>query len=971
MSNRSIRLTVALALVLSCRPPLASGVAGPAAEGPPPGRERLLLDRGWTFAFGSANDPEGDFRHATGYFSYLAKTGFGDGPADPRFDDRAWRSLDLPHDWAIEVPFSRDGSPSHGFKAVGRTFPKTSVGWYRRRFFVPQSDLGRRIGVTFDGAFRDSIVWVNGFYVGREPSGYLGFRYDLTDYLRYGEENVIAVRVDATMEEGWFYEGAGIYRHVWLTKTSPIHVAADGTFVTTALRDQAADVTALATIVNEGATDATVSVEHAVVDAAGRTVATGRGEIKHLAPGHEAELSLSMEVPHPRLWSIESPHLYTLLTTLRQGAVAVDRYETTFGIRTIRFDPQQGFLLNGQRVTLKGTNNHQDHAGVGAALPDGLQRHRIARLKEMGSNAYRASHNPPTPELLDACDRQGMLVIDEHRLMGSSPAHLGDLERLIRRDRNHPSVILWSLGNEEWAIEGNVTGARIAATMQAAAHRLDPTRATTVGISGGRGIAGVLDVMGFNYIKNGSPDEHRALFPHQPGVGTEETTTQGTRGIYVDAPARAHLAPLADGSSGGNCEVGWQYYVARPHLAGLFFWTGFDYRGEPTPFGWPAIASQFGIFDLCGFPKDSFYYLQSWWTDRPVLHLSPHWTWSGREGQEIAVRADGNADTVELSLNGRSLGRRDMPRNGHLDWTVRYEPGVLLARGFKGGREVARDRVETAGAPAAIRLVADRAKIAADGEDVAVITARVVDARGRLVPTADSSLVFNLEGPGHILGVGNGDPGSHEPDRYFDDTLLHPIHDWRGRIAPPGTRAPGSPETLGPLTLLGQWRAVLPQPGQVYALSASFTLDPPEPGQDVHLYTPSLGARTTVWVNGHEVARDLDTSREGPGLRLDPGVIAPGTNRIQLVVVPFADGRNHIPETTQLGTIRVRTPAGPWKRRAFGGLAQVIVQARLEAGTVTLNASSDGLSSGHLAIETQAAVARAAVPPPRGAVHTE
>jgi beta-galactosidase len=941
-----------------------AAAAGHAQEPPP--RERLLMDRGWTFAFGHPHDADRDFRHATGYFSYLAKAGFGDGPADPKFDDRAWRRLDLPHDWAVEVPFSKDGSPSHGFKAVGRKFPATSVGWYRRRFAVPQSDLGRRTAIVFDGAYRDAAVWVNGFYVGREPSGYIGARYDITDYLRYGEENVVAVRVDATMEEGWFYEGAGVYRHVWLTKTSAVHVAPDGTDVTAEVGDGSALVTARVTVANDGATDAAVTIEHAVVDGSGATVASGRADVPRVAPGEEAESSAAIQVARPRLWSVETPQLYTIVTTLRQGESVVDRYETTFGIRTIRFDPEQGFLLNGRRVVLKGTNNHQDHAGVGTAMPDALQRFRLARLKEMGSNAYRTSHHPPTPELLDACDRLGILVIDEHRLMGSSPAHLDELARLVRRDRNHPSVVLWSLGNEEWAIEGNVTGARIAATMQAAAHRLDPTRPATVGMSGRdpKGTSGVLDVMGFNYVGNGPPDEHRARFPRQPGVGTEETTTQGTRGVYADDPARAHLSPQADGSSRGNCELGWQYYAARPHLAGLFYWTGFDYRGEPTPYGWPATASQFGILDLCGFPKDSFHYLRSWWTDGAVLHVSPHWTWPGREGQAIAVRVDGNAESVALSLNGHGLGRRAMPRNGHLEWAVRYAPGVLEARGYQGGREVSRHRVETAGAPAAVRLSADRSAIGADGADVAMVAAEIVDARGRPVPTAEAALTFSLEGDARILGVGNGDPGSHEPDRAIEQVDLRPLRDWRGRIAPPGTTAPAEADALAPMTALGAWRAVLPKPGEVYDLSASFAIDALDAPQAVRLAIPSLGARTTVSVNGRALARDVDTSRAGPDLRLDPAGLVAGTNTVRLLVVPFADARNHIPETTQLGTVAVRTPPPPWTRSTFGGLAQAIVQAGRRPGRVTIVAKGAGLAEGRLDLTLEPTAARPEVPSP-------
>ncbi|MET0555190.1 MAG: beta-galactosidase GalA [Vicinamibacteria bacterium] len=930
-------------------------------------RERLLMDRGWRFAFGHPHDTTRDFGHGTGYFSYLAKTGFGDGPAAREFDDRAWRTLDLPHDWAVEVPFSKEGSTSHGFKAVGRSFPETSVGWYRRAFRVPQADLGRRIAIVLDGAYRDAAVWVNGFYLGREASGYLGARYDLTDYLRYGEDNVVAVRVDATMEEGWFYEGAGIYRHVWLTKTAPVHVAHDGTFVASQVAEGAATVTARVAVANDGASDAAVTVEQTVVDGAGGAVASGRAELTRVPAGREAESETAIPVAAPRLWSPETPHLYTLVTTLRQGGAVVDRYETTFGIRTIAFDPDRGFLLNGRKYVLKGTNNHQDHAGVGAALPDALQRFRITRLKEMGSNAYRASHNPPTPELLDACDRLGMLVIDEHRLMGSSPVHLDELARLVRRDRNHPSVVLWSLGNEEWAIEGNVTGARIAATMQAEAHRLDPTRPTTVALSGGRdpqGISGAAEVMGFNYVGNGSPDEHRARMPRQPGVGTEETTTQGTRGIYVDDPARARLSPQADGSSKGNCEFGWQYYAARPHLAGLFYWTGFDYRGEPTPYVWPAIASQFGILDLAGFPKDCFHYLRAWWTDADVLHVSPHWTWPGREGRDVVVRVDGNADEVSLALNGRPLGRRAMPRNGHLEWTVPYRPGVLEARGFARGRQVSRARVETAGPPAAVRLTADRTTLAADGEDVAALTAQVVDAKGRAVPTAETPLTFAVEGGGRILGVGNGDPGSHEPDRFVDALALVGVRDWRGRIVPAGTTSPAEAGALAPMTVLGAWRAVTPKPGEIYDLYAAFPLEAPPGAADVRLVVPRLGARTTVLVNGREVARELDTSRAGPDLRLDPAVLVAGDNRLRLLVVPQEGPRNLIPETTHLGTVAVRTPAAPWSRRAFGGLAQVLLQAPRATGPLRVVAAADGLAPAVLDLTLAPAEARAELPLP-------
>ncbi|MBN1457666.1 MAG: beta galactosidase jelly roll domain-containing protein, partial [Sedimentisphaerales bacterium] len=422
------------------------------------GREKLLMDFGWKFAFGHPYDTQKDFDNGTSYFSYFAKTGYGDGAAKLDFDDSSWRKLDLPHDWAVEVPFDGNGSHSHGYKAVGRKFPDTSVGWYRKSFVVPQSDLGRRISLKFDGVFRDSVVWINGHYLGREPSGYSSFGYDITDYLNYGNKNVVAVRVDATMEEGWFYEGAGIYRHVWLVKTAPLHVVTDGTFVFSVVAKNKAKVTARATVVNESAEEKTFAIEQTIMDADSKSIAYRKIDKLSLLPGKTDEYTAVIKIAKPNLWLLESPYLYTLVTTISTDGKVIDRYETPFGIRTIRFDPDKGFFLNDKRVELKGTNNHQDHAGVGAAIPDALQEFRIARLKEMGSNAYRCSHNPPTPELLDACDRLGMLVIDEHRLMGTTPEILGQLKRLILRDRNHPSVILWSLGNEEWAIEGNITG---------------------------------------------------------------------------------------------------------------------------------------------------------------------------------------------------------------------------------------------------------------------------------------------------------------------------------------------------------------------------------------------------------------------------------------------------------------------------------------------------------------------------------
>lgn len=920
------------------------------------------MDAGWQFAFGHPSDPARDFDHATRYFSYMAKAGFGDGPAALEFDDRAWRTLDLPHDWAVEAPFSRQGSFSHGFKAIGRNFPERSIGWYRKKFVVPESDLGRRISVEFDGAFRDSVVWVNGFYLGRQPSGYASFRYDLTDYLNYGGENVVAVRVDATLEEGWFYEGAGIYRHVWLNKTAPLHVAQWGTAVRTEIAGDAAQVEVRTTINNEGDSAAGFEIVQTIFDPDQRVVAETTLRDKTLQPGVSDDFPVTLSIAQPRLWSLESPALHRLVTTIRVNGTEVDRYETVFGVRTIRFDPDHGFFLNGEHVVLRGTNNHQDHAGVGAALPDALQDFRIKRLKEIGSNAYRCSHNPPTPELLEACDRLGMLVIDEHRLMGTTPEHLDQLEALIRRDRNHPSVILWSLGNEEWAIEGNIKGARIASTMQAFARRLDPDRLTTVAISGGwGGIAKVVDVMGVNYIKHGDTDKQHAEFPRQIIVGTEETTMQETRGVLFDDRPRAHQGPQIQGTSGNNLYAGWQHYAARPYAAGVFYWTGFDYRGEPVPFDWPSISSQFGILDTCGFPKDSANYLKSWWTDEPVLAITPHWNWSGREGQEIPVICYSNHDEVELFLNGRSLGRKSVPRHGYAEWKVPYTPGVLEARGSRAGSVVATTRVETTGAPARLVLTPDRTTIDADGTDVALFTVSAADAEGRAVPTANLLAQFEVTG-GRIIGVGNGDPSSHEADRFVETLTLHGVGDWHGGIVPLTTAQPGAIDSLKPLPEVSNWLAPLPGPTEQYELSGTFTLDSVPTTEALELFLPALGAKMSVWLNQHELVRDVDTSKAGPAARLQPTQLVSGVNRVHILAEPFRDQRARLPELTRFGSLRVATPAPPAQRSLFNGLAQVIVQATQDPGPIHLIAKAEGLVPAESTVTARAASRPASVP---------
>ena len=773
-----------------------------------PLRERLLLDFGWRFKLGNADDPAKDFGFgdASGTFAKAGRimapirveapgpdpapdlsgtpavlvTPNHPGPTpeemrkafggSPRavFDETGWQRVDLPHDWAVELPFTnRRALAARGYKPLGRAFPETSIGWYRREFEIPAGDKGRRLSLEFDGVYRNCMVLFNGFYLGVNFSGYAPFRFDITDFAHYGGKNVLAVRVDATLSEGWFFEGAGIYRHVWLVKTGPVHVPQWGTFVRSALHGGLATISVTTEVQNDGDTDKPCRVIATILDAAGKTVGTATSAPAALPAGSGSQFEQQIGVDRPALWSLEQPYLYRLVTTVEADGVTVDKYETLFGIRSIRFDAEQGFFLNGKRVEIKGTCNHQDHAGVGSALPDRIQSYRIERLKEMGSNGYHTSHNPPTPELLEACDRLGMLVMDETRTMLSTPEGLSQLERMVRRDRNHPSVVIWSLENEEPEQTTDI-GVRIVSSMKRLVRRLDPTRPVTGAMNGGwgQGISAVVDVQGFNY-NNPAIDEFHRNFPKQPCVGTETASTVGTRGIYRNDTAKGYVSAYDENYPmwAATAESWWKVYAARPFLAGGFAWTGFDYRGEPTPYEWPCINSHFGIMDTCGFPKDNFFYYQAWWGAKPVLHLFPHWNWAGKEGEEIDVWVHSNLDRVELFLNGKSLGAQGVPRFTHLSWKVKYEPGTLEARGLKEGRQVLTARRETTGAAAKIVLRPDRTRIAANGEDVSVVAVEVQDREGRTVPVADNEITFQVGGSGKLLGVGNGDPSSHESDK--------------------------------------------------------------------------------------------------------------------------------------------------------------------------------------------------------------
>ncbi|RZL32433.1 MAG: DUF4982 domain-containing protein, partial [Rubrivivax sp.] len=872
----------------------------------------------------------------------------------------------LPHDWAVELPFDARGSSTHGSKAIGRNFPENSVGWYRRELAVPASARGQRFALEFDGVFRDSVVWVNGHYLHRQASGYSSFNVDISDYLNFGGRNVVAVRVEATTQEGWWYEGAGIYRHVWLTQTAPLHVAPQGSFVRATVAGDRAEVAVDITVRNAANEADSFSLSHELRDPAGRVVARASVPARRVAADASLDVPARLSVKAPQLWSLETPQRYTLTTLVKRGADVVDRIETPFGIRTLRFDANEGFFLNGRHVKLHGVNNHQDHAGIGVALPDGMHEARLKMLKGMGVNAIRSAHHPATPELLDACDRLGMLVIDEHRMMGTAPQIRDELERMVRRDRNHPSVILWSVGNEEWAIENTLIGTRLAQQMQAIVRRLDPTRPATLAASSSGQAEGTSvgsQVIGFNYKGQHDIDAMHRRFPDRPMVVTEEGLTFATRGIYADDPARVHIAAYdkrSGGDSTSSIEEAWRFNAERPFLAGMFVWTGFDYRGETTPFGWPAISSQFGMMDTTGALKDSGQYLKAAWTAEPMVHVLPHWNWPGREGQPVDVRVYANTEEVELLLNGRSLGRKALQREGHLQWSVPYAPGSLTARGYKGGQLVTTQTVATTGEGTAVRLTVDRPRLRQGGDDVAVVTVNVVDREGRVVPTAGHRVTFETSGPVQLIGMGNGDPGSHEADRPAELHRYAAATGWRHRgLARPEEAAAFMAGVAG--APQAGWRdpfAWVP-PDQQPAdsawnvVQATVTRTAPAGTRQV-LLLGDVAPGVQFHLDGRPVAPRQEAGMAA--IDLDPGTAPQATLTAVFPTPP--GGTRALFDAAQGGrrwaTLRTTTPAAPWQRSVFNGQAQVIVQATGKAGDsgrATLRAASEGLAPATAVIE--------------------
>ena len=738
-------------------------------------RRTLDFDRGWRFHLGDVS-----------------------GAQEASFDDSGWRTLDVPHDWSIEGAFS-DTNPAG---VAGGALPG-GVGWYRKTFSVSQRDAGRLVFVEFDGVYRNSEVWINGQYLGKRPYGYSSFRYELTRHLRHGRKrNVIAVRVDNSQQpNSRWYSGSGIYRHVRLVTTDPVHVDQWGTYITTpeVSRDSGA-VKVRTTIRNASHSDQAIALRTVVYDAAGREVATASSDGR-IPADSATEIAQDLVVRTPTLWSVEQPYLYRAVSRVMCRSRPCDEYATPFGVRTFAFDADRGFILNGKQLKIRGVCLHHDLGALGAAVNTRALERQLQIMQEMGVNAIRTSHNPPAPELLDLTDRIGFIVLDEAFDMWKKEKtkydyhldwdawHVRDLSDMVRRDRNHPSVFIWSIGNEvmeQWTND-DTTAIPIARELAGIVRRLDPTRPITSANNNGSPAnplfhAGALDLLGHNYHHEAWAN-FPAQFPGQKFIITEAMSALNSRGVYEQPSdsVASYATPYVKDSGpqpnkdyrlssyddrkafwGSLHEESLRLFERYPFLSGMFVWTGFDYLGEPTPYRWPARSSYFGIVDLAGFPKDPYYLYQSEWTDRPVLHLFPHWNWT--PGDTIDVWAYTNGDDVELFLNGGSLGvQRKEGEVRHLMWRVPYAPGTLRAVAHKGGAVMATAQVQTAGAPARIALVPDRSTLHADGNDLSFVTVTILDRAGIAVPTADQLVRLRLAGDARIVAVDNGDQISHAP----------------------------------------------------------------------------------------------------------------------------------------------------------------------------------------------------------------
>jgi beta-galactosidase len=707
---------------------------------------------------------------------------------EPIYNDKQWRQLNLPHDWSIEGAFNEKNPTTQAEAGL-----PAGIGWYRKTFTVPNASKYKRLFIDFDGVYRNSEVWINGHYLGKRPNGYISFEYELTDYLNFSGKNLIAVKVDNSEQpNSRWYSGSGIYRNVWLVTTNKTYIKHWATYVTTPVVNQQVASISIHTVIHP-ATKQSFALKLAVIDASGKTVSNQTTAIK------DSIADQLIKINKPNLWSVSNPYLYKVKVQLLADGKLIDDQTIATGLRTFNFDADKGFSLNGERMKIKGVCMHHDLGALGSAVNTRAIERQLEILKAMGCNAIRTSHNPPAPELLDLCDRMGFLVMDEAFDMWKKKKskqdyskdwdkwHVQDLQDQILRDRNHPSVFVWSIGNEIRE-QFDSTGVTIGRELVGIVKALDNTRPVTCALSDADPKknfiyqSGALDLVGLNYHTEVYADFQKN-YPGQKFIGTEQMSALATRGHY-DMPSdsvrrwpKDGKTPLKDGNPdltvsaydnvsaywGSTHEETWKIIKKYDFLSGLFVWSGFDFLGEPVPYLWPARSAYYGIVDLAGFPKDAYYMYQSEWTDKPMLHLFPHWNWA--PGKTVDVWAYyNNADEVELYLNGKSLGV--IKKTGdelHVMWRVKYQPGSLKAVSRKNGKTVLTAQVNTAGTPYQIKLTADRSKIKADGNDLSYVTVSVLDKQGNIVPNADNLIRFSTSGPGFVRAVDNGLQTSMEP----------------------------------------------------------------------------------------------------------------------------------------------------------------------------------------------------------------
>ena len=915
-----------------------------------------MLNSNWKFSLGHAHSVEGNYMAGTRYFNYLTKTGYGDGPAAQDFDDRYWRDVNIPHDWAVEMPFAPNASHSHGYKAVGYAFPENSIGWYRKTINIPQSDFGKKISLLFEGVFRNSEVWLNGYYLGNEQSGYLDFQYDITDYINYGGANTITVKADAMLEEGWFYEGAGIYRNVWLVKTAPVHIAKDGIFATTNINGNNADLDIRVQVLNEDHQKHDVSLTIALRDDRNKVVHSATVPAYNIKGNYFHDYFNRLKVNNIKLWSPSSPTLYTLEVTVNTDGKPSDKTTTRIGFRTVEFTSDKGFFINGNHLKIVGANIHQDFAGVGCAVTKPLQIERVKMLKSWGFNAIRTSHNPVNTDLLDACDSLGILVLEETRLEGINEYHKSQLRRMIVRDRNHPCIIAWSVGNEEWNIESNIYGERITRTIQAYAKTIDSTRMYTVAVSGGCGYGSSesIELMGFNYMAQCDIPKFRTNHPHLPGWLTEETSGCGARGIYHADSARCHI-PQFDRAGGTSIERGYKFCMEQQWMAGLFYWTGFDYRGESTPFSYPANGSYFGILDQCGFPKDAAYYILANNSSKPLVHIFPHWNHKGHEGEQIDLWVYSNCDEVELIVNKESLGKQKTPKYGHAAWQVEYKPGTIAVNGYRNGAIVAQETISTTGEADRLSLKSNKLIFDKKKDDIILVEVDAKDSKDNVVPDADNKVTFSITGPGEIIGVGNGDPSCLENDREYEQAFglkinalqeltVKDLNNWQAEI-----------EAAAP----SDWRAPLAYDRKerwdyyhdtLLVVKAEFTIDDFANNAKFTLFSKSILLDQDIYINDTKIASGI--KRDAPQqYALDRSILRPGKNIVYYVGKKIRKAYEWDEPNTDLGVVGEKIPAAQYSRSLFSGKALVVIKTNGKPGTVTLTAQSNGLKDAKISIK--------------------